>query len=158
MPLLLGYVGIGTRGRDCTGTGSGLSRLPLHWATRASDAGAPGRNLTCNLPVRSRALYMFELRERIGTAPWICTRTVQLLRLVPLRWAGAASNLAAPPRFALGPAVSETEMLLFTPRGKLADLLGLAPRTFRLGRDGSVCLSYRSRLVASQGSAPCSPV
>ena len=40
----------------------------------------------------------------------------------------------------------------------LADLLGLAPRTFRLGCEGSIYLSYRSELVASQGSAPCSPV
>ncbi len=48
-------------------------------------------------------------------------------------------------------------MLRITPRGKtnLADLLGVAPRTVRLGREGSVCLSYRSELARETKRRVC---
>ena len=54
--------------------------------------GTPDRSLTCNFPVRSRALYMFELREQTGTAPRTCTGTGRALNAVPLHWASAAEN------------------------------------------------------------------
>jgi hypothetical protein len=54
----------GPRGRSCTCTLEGLSFVPLRWATRG-EIGTPGRNLACNLRVRSAALYRLSYGSKV---------------------------------------------------------------------------------------------